>query len=356
VGSLSCFGNIYYYYCGKNIQLIYMENNFEPLMGYITLVKEANITNGLIKDNKIARQIDVDGKTYNLACIIEIPLDRNMVGGVITKDIDDTFKPFVYGAIDELIHTGLRNVGHGPARFRLENALSANIQGKLNVNVGIGHEIGININTDRMCLNIYTVVAGPQHSHLSLWVNNTGNFQAEHQPAVPPRRENYIPGCTHYKLDIGGGGAGPGRGGNPADTVGFQWRINLDEDAGLVPEPTWYFSCTSVGNPLNGGLMASPFTQAVLDGLNEELRAVPVRFPHRIAANVNRILQPMLDEARAAAAAAAAPAVAPPAAAGAWGKGPTKTTGGKSLRKRIKKTRKTRKLKKSKKTRKHKRQ
>ena len=91
----------------------------------------------------------------------------------------------------------------------------------------------------------------------------------------------------------------------------------------------------------------------------EKLRATPIRFPHPFAANVNRILQPMIDEAEAAAApavAAPAPAVAPPAAGGAWGKGPPKTTGGKSLRKRIKKTRKTRKLKKSKKTRKHKRQ
>jgi len=42
-----------------------MESNTESLTGSITLIKESNITNSLIADNNIERQIVVHGKTYN---------------------------------------------------------------------------------------------------------------------------------------------------------------------------------------------------------------------------------------------------------------------------------------------------
>jgi hypothetical protein len=304
-----------------------MEINSEPLMGFITLMNDPEVTNNLIINNGIERQIIVDGQTYNLECIVEIPLDKNMIGGVITRIINNTFIPFVYQIIGELMIAG-EDV------TKKTNNLSNAIEAYLNA-VGGGVKIKVNRNTQRMCLNIYTA-PGVQSAHLSLWINNPKNFQAQYQPPFPSRGlpENYIPGCAHYKLDIRGAGGGPG--GNPAETVGFLWHINLDETAS---HPMWYFSCTAVPNPYNGRLMVSPFTQAVLDGLNECLRTTPVVFPSSIAANVRNTLDPMISEAERRRAAAAA-------------SGPPKPGGGKLLRKKTKKTRKTRRTKKSKKTRK----
>jgi len=178
-----------------------MESNTESLTGSITLIKESNITNSLIADNNIERQIVVHGKTYNLECIIEIPLDKNMVGGVAPRIINNSFIPFVYQIIGELMIAG-QDVA---ARTNdLSNAIQANLNAP---GGGANITVRVNRNADRMCLNIYTA-PGVQNSHLSLWVNRQGNFQSGIDAAG-----NYIPGCTHFKLDIGGGGAGGGGGG-----------------------------------------------------------------------------------------------------------------------------------------------
>jgi hypothetical protein len=309
-----------------------MEINSEPLMGSITLMNDPEVTNNLIINNGIERQIIVDGQTYNLECIIEIPLNKNMNGGVITRIVDNTFTPFVYEIIDELMIAG-------EDTKKKTNDLSDNIQTRLRAIAGRGIRIKVNRNLQRMCLNVYNRQSGPQHSHLSLWVNNPTNFQAG------TGTSGYIPGCAHYKLDAG---MGPGGvpGGNPAETVGFVWNINIDETA---PKIRFYFSCTAVPNPFNTNLMSDPFTQAVLDGLNECLRRHPVVFPKSLVANVKPVLDEMFEEATTARRLALAAAEAKAKAAHDADFPPL---GGKSLRK---KTRRTRRIKKSKKTRKHKR-
>jgi hypothetical protein len=335
-----------------------MDINSQPLMGSITLVSDPNVTNTLIQDNKIERQIVVDGKIFNLACIIEIPNNENMLGGTnfSTPVPSNGFFVAIVDIIDELTRTG-DNAGN---RANRQNDLSNEVQTRLRATGIPGYNNCIvKLNTTRSGTFLNIFIPGTQIAHLSL--QTTGrNLNAQVQGT------NYIPGCTHFKLDIidprwtgaveGAAAAVAGTGvpvqnPSPTDTVGFKWSVYINTD--LQGQPPWkhFFRCDVVTGQFNTVLSQDPVTTAVLDGLNECLKRHQV-----VITNINRAnLTPLFttiegqanDERTARAAAleaerAAALEAAPPA-------------GGKSLRKRTKKTRKTKRTKKSKKTRKHKR-
>jgi hypothetical protein len=336
-----------------------MDINSQPLMGSITLVSDPYVTNTLIQDNQIERQTVIDGKTYNLTCIIEIPNNENMLGGTIfpIEVPRNGFFSDIISIINELTRTGDRG-----NRANRQNDLSNEVQTCLRTTGIPGYNnctVKLNTTGSGTFLNIF--IPGTQIAHLSL--QTTGrNLNAE------VRGRNYIPGCTHFKLDIidprwtgaveGAAAAVAGTGRvvqhpSPTDTVGFKWSFYIDTDLPPPPvQPPWkhYLKCDIVDGEHNTTLTQDPVTVAVLKGLNECLKRHQV-----VITNINRAnLTPLFttiegqanDERAARAALAAARAAALEAAPPA---------GGKSLRKRIKKTRKTKRTKKSKKTRKHKR-
>jgi hypothetical protein len=301
-----------------------MENNSEPLMGSITLVKDANITNALIADNNIDRQIDVDGKTYNLVQIIEINGELNekvIHGGMMGRggpgrggppgpppgppapgpfSAPPTRPPRtpqpppssveVYGEFWNIINAiivsirdynnirdrrGVLNLAE-PGRNRNINDLTRNYEVEIQRLTG-------NNNT---AVQVRKTRAGETMINVYQYTPSTGQFiNTSHHSfhtLQPPTRKNPWMGQSthpfgdesgphHTKIDFiagGGGGGPPAR--DPQYVVPLVWHLNYDINN--FPGHPLFFSVSQLIRGGNEAVANSPENLAFVEALNETLR------------------------------------------------------------------------------------
>jgi len=318
-----------------------MEINSEPLMGSITLMNDPEVTNNLIINNSIERQIIVDGKIYFLGGILQIP--SNMSGGQVTKDINGTFRKAIKFAITALSYNGVN--ASAPATNHLtliqdleENNFTRTLENALNTHtfpegraiVRIVHrdqESYINFFFDNNLLARYNRLIGQQQiswrnvvtAHLSAHdlIIDPDDKKKQNPPNPNPNPRHYSPGVFHLKLEPLVGGS---KGQDQENTVGYHWRLNYVQPP---PEGRFYLSVRHVVNNVNQELANSEPTQIILGAINTFLSTIDIplnllqtelqteqgqgRLQEIPRTLQNEFRNPGAAAARAAAAAAAAP-------------------------------------------------
>ncbi len=323
-----------------------METNFQPLLGSITLIKDPYITNNLIINNGIQREININKKIYFLGGIIQIPFKMN--GGQVGEDIDGAFKDAISyvltalgnndNASDQYIPstnhlTLIQDLEENNFTRALENALNLHTFSEGRSIVRIVRRSGesfINFFFDNNLLVRYNslIANGTPIKSNSWWTAVTAHLSAHGAldlipPNPNPNPSNYRPGVFHLKLDALVGGA---RGPDPKNTVGYHWRLNYTEPP---PNGRFYLSIREIVSAVNQELAESEPTRLIFNEINIFFRTIDI--PRETLEdgdrNLRRLPQRLQTRFR-------------------------NPAGGKSSKKQ-RKTKKTRRTKKSKKTRKH---
>lgn len=336
----------------------------ELLTSFITLVKDQNITNALIQDNEIEKNINLDGIPYNLECIIQINDKNNSIceemmhgGQPVSENLTQSFYLQIMAIFDN-IYNSISGAGRSGRRTRAWGSeyfveYTNELQNAINIR---GDDVRVTIRQIRTgyMINIYRPSRPGRYNinimHVSLF-NPETPANLRHLSMNPTTRNRA--GCTHPRLDE------PNVHGNRGDFIPLTWSLNYDRNRVITrgPGSEFYYTClpTNMEHAPNAALLNDPIIVDFIRTFNNYLEnntaneAAIDLIPG--GTDMKRRLIAAYNERAAAAAAPGGPEGGPKGGPGAG----AALAGGKSFRKKTKKTRRTKKSKKSKKTRKHRR-